>query len=214
MGIFTLQKTNAFPKTPDGDIWYDIPDEKYLSWLAEYLRNSLPKLSPEQEKILASRANDDAKVSCFWIGDLAGWYENEAQSRPNFDYPSNFSETGDFSSVKLRDGGYTYEEYVDNWKDTLEPGESLLTREELILDEYGWYLAIEAEKNAFQKYWPDFCKAESYSMRAGSAALVYEPPDAGWRVYLAFALRLLDSKEKRIKGLEEFYHAWHEMMGK
>ncbi len=217
IGSLVYQKDyrmNAFPQTPDGDIWHNIPDEKYLSWLADYLINNLPELSPEQEKILASRSNDNAVVSCFWIGDLAGWYENEAQSRPDYDYPFDFSETGDFSSVKLHDGGFSYEEYVDCWKDTLDPGESLLTEEELILNEYGWYLAIEEEKNAFKKYWPDFCKAESYSMRAGSAALVYEPPDAGWRVYLALALQVLDSKEKRIKGLEEFYHAWHEMMGK
>ncbi|MEA3547431.1 MAG: hypothetical protein U9R66_07180 [Thermodesulfobacteriota bacterium] len=41
--------------------------------------------------------------------------------------------------------------------------------------------------------------------------LRHEPPDAGWRICLAMALRQMNGKAVRIKELDGFYYHWREM---
>lgn len=74
VGNFVFPKDyrmNAFPRTPEGAMWYDIPDDEYLSWLADYLPDNLPELTPDQQQVYD---NWDL-ISGFWIGDRGGWHE-------------------------------------------------------------------------------------------------------------------------------------------
>lgn len=117
----------------------------------------------------------------------------------------------DIESVRISDGGYTYEEYVDAYQDLLDPGESLLTREEWFLDEFGWLLAKEEDEKPFARYWPDFASLDEANIVFGNT-LSHEPLDAGWRIYLALVLRGIPDQTARIKELRDFYYHWHEMV--
>lgn len=204
-------RMNDFPRKSDGLPWCDIPDDQYLSWLADYLPDNLPKLTGEQQKIFQKIESCD-HLSGFRIGDSAGWYEAEASFRPNYEFPVDFIRSGDIAAVKGVEAGYTYEEYVEANEDILDPGERLMTPEELILEEFGWHLVLEEEQNQFNLYWPDFVKLDSFNIVFSTNTLRHEPPDAGWRVYLGMALLKMKDKEARIKELENFYHYWHEML--
>jgi len=206
-------RMNDFPRTPDGDIWYDIPDDAYFSWLADYLPNNLPEFTPEQQ-YLWDNLDNYTRLSGFWIGDQGGWYESEAAFLPNYDYPDNFSDIGDLSAVKVKDGGYTYDDYMDFNKDAVADGESIMTKEELILDEFGWYLTIIEAERQFSFYWPDFIKMNGGNIVFSTLTERHEPPDAGWRIYLGMVLNRIQDKTLRIKELECFYHYWREMISK
>jgi hypothetical protein len=205
-------RMNGFPRMPDGQPWYEVPDEEYLAWLADYLPENLPPLTAEQKR-LADHPEHDKLLDGFWIGEIAGWYESEGASRPNYEFPPDFLQTGDIHSAKLKEGGYTYEYYYDSWKDDLAPDE-LLTREELIRDEFGWHLAKEEEDKQFALLWPEFKKYDAYNIIFQTNTLRHEPPDAGWRVYLALVLRKIPEKTARIKELEQFYFYWRDMIAK
>lgn len=142
---------------------------------------------------------------------MAGWYVTDGVVRPSTEFPPDFAETMDIESVRISDGGYTYEEYVDAYQDLLDPGESLLTREEWFLDEFGWLLAKEEDEKPFARYWPDFASLDEANIVFGNT-LSHEPLDAGWRIYLALVLRGIPDQTARIKELRDFYYHWHEMV--
>jgi hypothetical protein len=204
---------NDFPRTPDGNIWYDIPDEDYFSWLADYLPENLPELTPEQQK-LADSLDTYTRLSGFWIGDRGGWYESEGAFIPNYEFPENFVKSGDLSGVAVKDGGRTYEDYVDNNKDLIGDDERLMSKDELILDEFGWHLAQEEEKRQFACYWPEFTKMDGFNIVFSLSTFKDEPPDAGWRVYLGMVLQRIPDKSFRVKELEDFYFYWKDMVSK
>lgn len=133
---------------------------------------------------------------------------------PNYEYPKDFAETGDISSVRGRDGGYTYKDYVGWAEGVLDPGERLMTPEEWILDDFGWHLVLEEEKRQIASYWPEFMKLDGINIVFSINTLRHEPPDAGWRVYLGLVLRGIPDKSARLKELKDFYHHWHEMISK
>ena len=206
-------RMNDFPRTPDGDVWYDIPDDDYFSWLADYLPNNLPKFTPEQQ-YLWDNLDNYTRLSGFWIGDQGGWYENEALSHPNYDFPDDFADTGDLTLVTVPDGRFTYDEYAEPLKDVLADDERPMTIEEFILDEFGWHLTMEEEKRQFAHYWQNFTKMDGFNVVFMSITIHDEPPDAGWRVYLGMVLHRIQDKSLRIKELECFYHYWREMISK
>lgn len=206
-------RMNDFPRTPEGGNWYDIPDEGYFSWLADYLPNNLPKFTPEQQKI-ADNLDTYRRLNGFWIGDRGGWYDNVAASHPKYEFPDNFADVGDLTVVAVRDGGFTYDEYVDSYQDLIGDDERLMTQEEFLLDDFGWHLALEEEKRLFSQYWPDFRKMDGFNVVFMNFSVYDEPPDAGWRVYLGMVLRRIENKAYRIKELKDFYHYWREMVSK
>jgi hypothetical protein len=206
---------NAFPETDDGQPWFDIPDEIYFDWFADYLPTHLPELSIDQKQFYDSFDEVDP-LTGFLIGDRAGWYESQGTMMPNFAFPSDFCEKPDFDAVKLLDGGFSYENYVDEQisADVLEPGERLMTCEEYILDDFAWYLILEEEKKQFSHYWPNFMKRDAFNIIFVMDTLHHEPPDAGWRVYLAMVLQNIDDKACRLKEIQDFYRYWHEIISK
>jgi len=206
-------RMNAYPRTPEGNIWYDVPDDDYFSWLADYLPNNLPRFTPEQQKI-ADNLDHNRRLNGFWIGDRGGWYESEAASRLNYEFPCNFADTGDLTTAMLQEGRYTYDDYVDANKDIIGDDERLLTKEEVILEEFGWYLTLKEENRQFSMYWPDFRKMDGFNVVFMSISAHDEPPDAGWRIYLGMVLRRIKDKALRIKELEDFFHYWREMVAK
>ena len=204
-------RLHAFPRTATGQPWYDIPDEDYFSWLADYLPASLPPLSASQQRLMR-QLDSYKRFSGFWIGDRAGWYESEAAMRPFHNFPDGFDRTGDLTAVKAADGGYTYQEYVAWIEGVFDPGDRIMTPEEYILDDYGWSLVLMEEQRQFSAYWPDFLKFDGFNLVFYLSSHQNEPPDAGWRVYLGMALQRIPDKASRIKEIEDFYYAWHDMI--
>ena len=174
-------RMNAFPRTPEGAMWYDIPDDEYLSWLADYLPDNLLELTPDQQQVYDNWDRYNL-LSGFWIGDRGGWHENEAAVMPNYSFPSNFHTTGDLNTVAGIDGGYTYEDYAEGNQDILDPGERLMTPEEFILDQFGWHLVLEEEQRQFARYWPEFMKLDGFNIIFSTSTVHDEPPDAGRRM--------------------------------
>jgi hypothetical protein len=86
-----------------------------------------------------------------------------------------------------------------------------MTKEEFILDEFGWYLTMKEEGHQFSMYWPAFRKTDGFNAVFMSTSVYDEPPDAGWRIYLGMVLLRLKDKALQIKKLEDFYHYWCEM---
>ena len=203
-------RMNAYPRTPEGRIWYDIPGDDYFSWLADYLPNNLPGFTPEQQKI-ADNLDNYSKLDGFWLGGRGGWYEGEAASRLNYELPCDFVDPGDLTTAMLQAGGYIYEDYVDAYQDIVDDDERLMTKEEFILDEFGWYLTLKKEGHQFSMYWPDFRKTDGFNVVFMSTSVYDEPPDAGWRIYLGMVLQRIKDKALQIKKLEDFYHYWCEM---
>lgn len=200
---------NEFPRNTKGKTWYDIPDDDYFSWLADYLPNNLPTLTAEQSA-LAKRLQDEPFISGFQIGTTAGWYEVEAASHPLHEFPADFVESASFSEIRPLDGAYTYEDYLKSYRDILDPDETLMTREEWFLDNFGWHLCLEQERQDFLRLWPDFLKLEGLNIVFSMNTYQHEPPDAGWRIYLALVLRQIHERANRIKELKDFYRGWHE----
>jgi hypothetical protein len=89
-----------------------------------------------------------------------------------------------------------------------------MTPEELMLDEFGWFLVLKEERKQFAHCWPGFNKLDEVNLASGMGLKGYEPADAGWRVYLGLTLQLISSKNDRIKELESFYREWQEMVSK
>jgi len=89
-----------------------------------------------------------------------------------------------------------------------------MTQEELILDEFGWHLAIEEDRLQFSNYWTEYTRLDALNIIFGRISVHHEPPDTGWRVYLGMVLRRIQDKSLRIKELEDFYHYWREMISK
>jgi hypothetical protein len=206
-------RMNAFPRTSDGRPWFDIPDDEYFAWLAAYLPDNLPELTRAQQE-LYNQKESFSRLTGFWIGDLAGWYEVEAADMLNYEFPADFIERGDLSAVRLRDGAYTYDDYVEANVDIIDPGELLMTPEEFILNDFGWRLVLEEEKRQFALYWPEFIKFDDFNVVFTTNTLHHEPPDAGWRVYLGMALQKIQDKAARIHEIEQFYRYWQEMISK
>ena len=205
-------RMNAFPRSNDGRPRFDISDDEYFSWLADYLPANLPELSRDQ--LTLQKSAEQGRLSCFRIGDLAGWYENEAASRFNCHFPEDFLKTGDLSKVTGTDGGYTYEDYVEWAEEALEPDERMMTQDEWLLDEFGWYFLREEEIRQFKQYWPEFRKLDDFNVIFGTSNIYNEPPDAGWRVYLALVLQQKGDKEERVKEITNFYRGWQDMISK
>ena len=204
-------RMNGFPRAASGHPWYDIPDSDYFSWLADYLPANLPALSAEQQH-LVMQLDHAGRLSGIWLGDHAGWFESEAAMRPFHTFPADFCRTGDCNAVNTADGGYTYQEYLEWTTEVLDPGERVMTPAEYILDDYGWHLVLTENRRQFAACWPDFVKLDGVSLILHVNSFRDEPPDAGWRVYLAVLLRGQTDKASRIKVLEDFYYAWHDMM--
>ncbi|OGQ98411.1 MAG: hypothetical protein A2505_06245 [Deltaproteobacteria bacterium RIFOXYD12_FULL_55_16] len=210
---FVLHKDyrmNGFSLTPGGKPWYEVQDKTYLAWLADYLPRHLPPLTTEQQRLADDHAQS-GRLSGARIGGIAGWYASDGVVRPTTVFPPDFAEAGDIESARTGEGGYTYEEYVEYYQDVLEPDEPLLTREEWFLDEFGWLLAKEEDERRFALYWPDFIRLDEANIVFGRNTLRHEPPDAGWRIYLALVLRVIPDQAARIKELKDFYYHWHEM---
>lgn len=206
-------RMNDFPKNPAGEIRYDIPDDEYFAWLADYLPANLPPLTAAQQQIFDSR-QEHKRLSGFWIGNTAGWHDSEAAWCCNYEFPADFRQSGDLSAVTGRENAYTYQDYAESNADILDPGERLMTPEELILDEFGWHLVLENENKQFARYWPEFRKLDGVDIVLGVNSIYSEPADAGWRVYLGLVLKQLTNKDDRIKELKAFYHEWQDMVSK
>ncbi len=204
-------RMNDFPGTPEGDICYDIPDDQYFSWLADYLPANLPPLTKEQQNLSHNR-NQHKHLSGFRLGLHAGWHEVEAASRPNYEYPVDFQSSGDIAAVTSHAAGSTYQDYAEAYVDILDPGERLMTPAELILAEFGWHSVMEDEKKQFARYWPEFRKLDGIDVVLGVSSTRSEPADAGWRVYLGLTLQPITDKNDRIKELKVFYHEWQDMI--
>ncbi|MFA7165246.1 MAG: hypothetical protein WC124_05290 [Desulfoplanes sp.] len=214
---FVLQKDyrmNAFPETSDGRPWYDIPDEEYFSWLAEYLPANIPELTPEQQKL-----RDDPEgykvLNGLRIGDTGGLYEQEMMRYPMYEFPEDFGKTADFSVVrKVENAIFSYEEYHEMVVENDFPEEPLLSREEFLLEVYGCQRICEEEETQFASFWPEFSKLGAFDVVFKMNTLASEPPDAGWRTLLALALEKIPDRGARITELEAFYRFWQEMISK
>ena len=204
-------RMNDFPKTLDGEIWYDAPDDEYFSWLADYLPANLPPLTEEQQKLYDNRKSH-RYLSGLQIGFNAGWHDTESTSRLNYEFPVDFRQSGNMSAVTDRECGYTYQDYTEATADILDPGERLMTREEFILEDFGWHLALDEEKKQFDRYWPKFSKLDAINVVLGISSVYNEPGDAGWRVYLGMTLQLIAKKSDRIKEIKAFYREWQDMV--
>ncbi|MCD6429838.1 MAG: hypothetical protein J7L57_01275 [Deltaproteobacteria bacterium] len=206
-------RMNDFPKTPEGEIWYDAPDDEYFSWLADYLPANLPPLTEEQQNFFDNR-NKHKHLSGFWIGWHAGWHDSESTCRLNYEFPVDFQQSGNMSAVTGREDAYTYQDYAESNADILEPRERQMTPEEFILEDFGWHLVLEEEKKQFDHYWLEFGKLDGINIVLGISSVYNEPADAGWRVYLGMALQLITIKSDRIKEIKAFYHEWKDMVSK
>lgn len=204
-------RMNGFPKTAAGKPWYDIPDDDYVSWLADYLPANLPPLNVEQHR-LSLHLDSYTRFSGFWIGDRAGWYESEAVIRPFHTFPENFDLTCNFAAVKTGAGGYAYKEYVEWAQEVLDQGERVMTPEEFILEDFGWNLVLSEGKQQFTGCWPGFVQLDGVSIILGLNSHRDEPFDAGWRVYPAMLLQKMADKSVRMKAIKDFYFAWHDQI--
>lgn len=204
-------RMNDFPKTPEGEIWYDASDDEYFFWLADYLPANLPPLTEEQQKLFDSR-DKHKYLNGFRIGSYAGWHDSESTCRPNYEYPVDFRLFGNMSAVSGLEHTYSYQDYTEAYVDILDPGERLMTSEEFILEGFGWQMVLEEEKKQFARYWPGFSKLDGVNIVLGISSVYNEPADAGWRVYLGMTLQLITNKNDRIKELKAFYREWQDMV--
>lgn len=202
-------RMNAFPRTEDGTPRFNISDDEYLSWLADYLPENIPELTPEQQ-ILAQSPDRENFLSALHIGDTAAWCEHEMADYPLFRFPDDFEKTADFSAVRGVPGAFTYEDYLECIQECPEPDQPVMSRNEHMLYSYSCQDLIEKEEREFARLWPQFAKFNSANLIFMTNTPAHEPPDAGWRIYLALKLVQIPDKSARIKELEEFYRYWHE----
>ncbi|WP_462326115.1 hypothetical protein [Desulfoplanes sp.] len=202
-------RMSDFPRTPEGKVWYDMPDDDYFSWLADYLPGNIPDLTPEQQKFRDDPKGDNY-LSGFWIGDMGASYDREIARYPIFDFPEDFDETCDFSAVRESDAAMIdYDGYLE-WASYGDPEDPVMTRNEFILESYGIQQMWIKNQKDFARYWPEFGKFDSLNVLFMVSGFSSEPPDAGWRTLLGMALENIPDKNKRIAELEQFYRIWHE----
>jgi hypothetical protein len=206
-------RMNGFPRDQEGKPWYEISDEDYFHWLADYLPDNLPQLTREQEEVRLAWSSDKV-ISPLLLGSRAGWYDSNCLLRPYCDFPVDFFASANFSQVGLMDGGYSYEDYKEWVEDVDLPEIPLMSEKEYILVDYCWHLILREEQKQFQELWPGFSKRDGLSGILKIDSLHNEPPDAGWRIYLGLVLQKLGNKEERIKALREFYQEWQYILSK
>ena len=81
-------------------------------------------------------------------GHEVPWHDTESTCFPNYEYPSDFRKSGNIPAATKIENTYAYQDYAEATADILDPGERLMTREEFILEGFGWYLALEDEKKS------------------------------------------------------------------
>jgi hypothetical protein len=206
-------RMNDFPRTADGRIHYDISDDEYFSWLADYLPKNLPPLNEHEWRLAASIKHGNGP-SGFTLGDRGGWYESEAVMRPFFTFSESFAEKPDFSQVAVGGAGFSYENYLSSHQDITDEGDRLMTQEEYILEDFGWNLLRLHERAQYERYWPGFRKLDGTCIVFKICSPRDEPADAGWRVHLGLVLREIGQKSRRIEEIATFYQYWLEMVSK
>jgi hypothetical protein len=89
-----------------------------------------------------------------------------------------------------------------------------MTKEEYILEDFGWNLLRREEGTQFERHWPGFLKMDGASIVLKVCSPRDEPADAGWRVHLGLVLREIGEKSRRIEEIATFYQHWLEMVSK
>jgi hypothetical protein len=177
----------------------------YFPWLADYLYECTVELTPEQRYFQAY--DTEHNFGAYMLGHVAGICQSSVCSY--YEFPDDFAKNPDITRAlgKVDD---PYAEYLESW-----PGdEPLMSKEEFVINEYGYHLTKLRDEALFALYWPDFVELEPMHWVLGIKEPKIEPADAAWRVHLSCILKNIPDKAARRKELESFYNEYWDTMNK
>lgn len=184
----------------------------YYAWLADYLYGCAVELTPEQAYFSNYISTQDS-FSTIMLGFIAGLYESCQALKPAYDFPDNFEEVPDIDAVKSR-GGALFDPYADYLEWLADSDEPSLSKIDFVLDDYGYCLTMQRDKQQFENFWSDFVKLEPLHWMFGQTEQQFEPPDAAWRVYLSCILKKIPDRAERIQQIERFFFEYGDTLHK
>ena len=191
-------RMNGCPRLPNGKpAQLDFPD--YLVWLADYLfTEAIPPDSPS-ESALAPLLPLPPETAFKLLGGHAGYDTAECEKRPFFRYPDPFDPEGDLDDLLPL---HPEDEVLGDPTD-LDPA----MQREFVAGDYPYHLRHREEMRRFRTLWPNFIKNWDLAGETESGELG-EPPDAGWRPFLAALLQREPDKTRRIALLTLFFEEY------
>jgi hypothetical protein len=186
---------NGFPTLPNGKPAHlDFAD--YISWLADYLVGA-PRVEDNNIRAVLDPLRRLAPETAFkLLGGHAGHDAAECESRPFYRYPDNFDLNGE--PVELLPI-HPDDEVLGDPTD-LDPE----THRAFVAEDYAFHERHQRELEDFQDHWPHFIKQWDVSGETQEGE-IGEPPDAGWRPFLAALLQREPAKSQRMALLEIFF---------
>jgi hypothetical protein len=200
-------RLNDFPRDSSGNFDNDI---SYEWWLQKYLYSCQINLTAEQRRIFDILKNTNC-LNCLYLGWIAGFYENCHALHPVYEFPENFEDYPTLEGLKGIVDDDPYQDFLDGLN---EDEESIPSRLEYVLEDYGYFLLKREEEKRFMEYWPGFVKIEPLHWITGSVPKNVEPTDAAWRIYLSFILKSIPNETERIKQLDEFFAEYGDALHK
>lgn len=195
-------RLNGYPMNAKGELLVDLPWYQYAEWLEAYLYAAEIELRPDEEQL--RRHYLSKPPSGIMIGTHCGLFEGirAMQSCYAYIFPDDFEKYPQFNGLETVNSDDPYKMYLEYMEDVGD-GEEPLTREQYVLQEYGWQLINQMEQEEFDVYWPQFSKISGLTIM-GIGGPYTEPADAGWRVQLSLALKTIPAKTERVQLIDKF----------
>jgi hypothetical protein len=186
---------NGYPTLPNGKPAHlDFSD--YISWLADYLVEP-PREEDDTHLVALEPLLRLAPDTAFRVlGGRAGHDAAECETRPFYRYPDNYDPDGE--PVELLPI-HPDDEVLGDPTD-LDPE----THRAFVAEDFAFHERHQRELENFQDHWPHFIKQWDISGETQEGE-IGEPPDAGWRPFLAALLRRESEKSRRKALLEIFF---------
>jgi hypothetical protein len=186
---------NGYPTLPNGKPAHlDFSD--YISWLADYLESTPPVENDSIRSALEPLRRLAPETAFKLLGGHAGHDAAECENRPFYRYPDSFDPSGE--PVDLQPI-HPDDEVLGDPTD-LDPE----THRTFVAEDFAFHERHQRELEDFQDHWPHFVKQWDVFENTQDGE-IGEPPDAGWRLFLAALLRNESAKPRRITLLEIFF---------
>lgn len=186
---------NGFPTLPNGKPAHlEFPD--YMAWLADYVMETPTTTDEAIRAALEPLQRLRPETAFKLLGGHAGNDAAECEDRPFYRYPDDFDPDGPpIPLTPLHPDDEVLGDPTD-----LDPE----THRRFVAEDFAFHQRHQRELDDFQDHWPQFIKQWDISGETRDGE-IGEPPDAGWRPFLAELLRREPDKRRRIALLEIFF---------
>ena len=188
-------RLNGYPTLPNGKPAHlDFSD--YISWLADYLAETPAAGDDQIRGALEPLQRLTPETAFKLLGGHAGQDAAECEGRPFYRYPDDYDPTDEqIELLPVNPDDEVLGDPTDLDADT---------QRAFVAEDFAFHERYQREMEDFQAHWPLFIKQWDFSGETLENE-IGEPPDAGWRPFLAALLRSEPTKQRRMALLELFF---------